>query len=78
MHGVVFGSGRKLTRLVPSSQMNFKAIAFWLVLLLAVLAGVAGDIWLWKQVGWRGVAVMLGQRLLVEPVVEFMAIAVLG
>lgn len=58
--------------------MNFKAIAFWLVLLLAVLAGVAGDIWLWKQVGWRGVAVMLGQRLLVEPVVEFMAIAVLG
>ena len=58
--------------------MNFKAIAFWMVLLLAVLAGVAGDIWLWKQVGWRGVAVMLGQRLLVEPIVEFLAIAVLG
>ena len=58
--------------------MNFKAIVFWMVLLLAVLAGVAGDIWLWKQVGWRGVAVMLGQRLLVEPIVEFLAIAVLG
>jgi hypothetical protein len=58
--------------------MNFKAIAFWMVLLLAVLAGVAGDIWLWKQVGWRGVAVMVGQRLVVEPIVEFLAIAVLG
>ena len=58
--------------------MTFKAIAFWLVLLLAVLAGVAGDIWLWKQVGWRGVAVMVGQRLVVEPIVEFLAIAVLG
>jgi len=58
--------------------MTIKAIAFWMVLLLAVLAGVAGDIWLWKQVGWRGVAVMVGQRLVVEPIVEFLAIAVLG
>ena len=58
--------------------MNFKAIVFWMVLLLAVLAGVAGDIWLWKQVGWRGVAVMLGQRLVVEPIVEFMAAVLLG
>ena len=57
--------------------MNFKAIVFWMVLLLAVLAGVAGDIWLFQQVGWRGVAVMVGQRLVVEPIVEFMA-AVLG
>ena len=58
--------------------MNFKAIVFWMVLLLAVLAGVAGDIWLWKQVGWRGVAVMIGQRLVVEPIVEFMAAVLLG
>ena len=58
--------------------MNFKAIVFWVVLLLAVVAGVAGDIWLWQQVGWRGVAVMVGQRLVVEPIVEFLAIAVLG
>ena len=58
--------------------MNFKAIAFWVVLLLAVVAGVAGDIWLWQQVGWRGVAVMVGQRLVVEPIVEFLALAVLG
>ena len=58
--------------------MNFKAIVFWRVLLLAVLAGVAGDIWLWKQVGWRGVAVMIGQRLVVEPIVEFMAAVLLG
>lgn len=58
--------------------MNFKAIAFWLVLLVAVVAGVAGDIWLWQQVGWRGVAVMVGQRLVVEPVVEFLAAVLLG
>ena len=58
--------------------MNFKTIAFWLVLVLAVVAGVAGDIWLWKQVGWRGLAVMVGQRLFVEPIVEFLAMAVLG
>ena len=58
--------------------MNFKAIVFWMVLLLAVVAGVAGDIWLFQQVGWRGVAVMVGQRLVVEPIVEFLAIAVLG
>ena len=68
---------RKLTRLFPR-QMNFKAIAFWMVVLLAVVAGVAGDIWLFQQVGWRGVAVMLGQRLVVEPVVEFMAAILLG
>lgn len=58
--------------------MNFKAIAFWLVLLVAVVAGVWGDIWLWQQVGWRGVAVMAGQRLVVEPVVEFLAAVLLG
>jgi hypothetical protein len=58
--------------------MNFKAIAFWMVLLLVVVAGGVGEFWLWQQVGWRGMAIMVGQRLVVEPVVEFLALAFLG
>ncbi len=57
--------------------MKFSAFLFLVAVVAVLVAGVAADIWLWRQLGWKGVGILAFQELIVQPVVSLVAEVVL-
>jgi hypothetical protein len=57
--------------------MKFGAFLFLMAVVAVLVAGVAADIWLWRQLGWKGVGILAFQELIVQPVVSLVAEVVL-
>jgi hypothetical protein len=57
--------------------MKFGAFLFLMAVVAVLVAGVAADIWLWQQLGWKGVGVLAFQEVVVQPVVSLLAEVVL-
>jgi len=57
--------------------MKFGAFLFLVAVVAVLVAGVAADIWLWQQLGWKGVGILAFQEVVVQPVVSLLAEIVL-
>ena len=58
--------------------MKFSAFLFLMAVVAVLVAGVAADIWLWRQLGWKGVALIGFQELIVQPVLSIVAAVLLA
>ncbi len=57
--------------------MKFSAFLFLVAVVAVLVAGVMADIWLFQQLGWKGVGILAFQELIVQPVVSLVAEVVL-
>ena len=53
--------------------MKFSAVLFLVAVVAVLVAGVAADIWLFQQLGWKGVGILAFQEVVVQPVVSLVA-----
>ncbi len=58
--------------------MKFSAFLFLMAVVAVLVAGVAADLWLWRQLGWKGVGILAFQEVVVQPVVSLLAEVVLA
>jgi hypothetical protein len=57
--------------------MKFGAFLFLMAVVAVLVAGVMADIWLFQQLGWKGVGILAFQEVVVQPVVSLVAEVVL-
>jgi hypothetical protein len=58
--------------------MKFSAFLFLMAVVAVLVAGVAADIWLFQQLGWKGVGILAFQEIVVQPVLSLLVAVVLA